>query len=386
MEFHPLANIFPLMEGGAFDALVADITQNGIRDPLVAYEDMILDGRNRWRAAERAGITITAKLVKQFNPEREGDPLEWVISKNLQRRHLDESQRAMVGSKLETFEHGGDRKSSDQDAIWHLDRDAVARMLNVSERSIARARVVRDSSNPNLIDLVEHGRVNVSRAAAIVKHPESFQHSVVAKIESGMKPTEALRQARREALPDKVAQLPVGKHRVIYIDPPWQYNDARQTGDHRESTGAIHHFSTMTLDELKLLDVKSLAADNCVLLLWAVFPMLPEALDLVKALGFKYKTAFVWDKGHGAFGSYHDAEAELLIIATIGSCVPEADQKEKQIQRFARSAHSRKPEEWRSLIDKLWPNGARVELFRRGDVPAGWTTWGAEAEQSEAAA
>jgi N6-adenosine-specific RNA methylase IME4 len=81
----------------------------------------------------------------------------------------------------------------------------------------------------------------------------------------------------------------------------------------------------------------------------------------------------------------------LLFVATRKSCTPDADKKEKQIQRFKRpKGHSRKPEEWRDMIDRLWiKHGTkrkpdRVELFRRGDAPDGWTVWGAEA-QAEAA-
>ena len=88
-----------------------------------------------------------------------------------------------------------------------------------------------------------------------------------------MKPTEALRRIKKVRGPAKVAALPEGKFRVIYADPPWQYNDARQTGDHRESTGALHHYSTMTIAELTALDVKAIAADEFpVLFLWATFP------------------------------------------------------------------------------------------------------------------
>src|SRR5258708_32860933 len=76
MKYPPLANIFPLMEGAAFDALVADIKANGLREPLVMYEGMLLDGRNRWRAALAAGIAITDKDIKQFDPKKDGDP-EW---------------------------------------------------------------------------------------------------------------------------------------------------------------------------------------------------------------------------------------------------------------------------------------------------------------------
>jgi len=106
MKYHPLSNIFPLMEGAAFDALVADIKANGVRDPLVMYEGLLLDGRNRWRATSVAGVTIAGKDIKQFDPKKDGDPLAWVISKNLQRRHLDESQRAMVAAKLATLKQG----------------------------------------------------------------------------------------------------------------------------------------------------------------------------------------------------------------------------------------------------------------------------------------
>jgi N6-adenosine-specific RNA methylase IME4 len=136
---------------------------------------------------------------------------------------------------------------------------------------------------------------------------------------------------------------------------------------------------------LKEFDVKSIAAPDSVLFCWATFPLLADALALVAAWGFKYKTAFVWDKGHGAFGNYHDADAELLLVATRGSCLPEADKKEKQVQRFPRGKHSAKPEEWRQLIDRLYPSGPRIELFRRGDCPAGWAIWGAEAAEDEAA-
>lgn len=370
MKAHPLAELFPLMEGNQFTALVADIKANGQREPIVLYEDKILDGRNRYRACIRAKIEPTFKNYKGK------DPLGFVISLNLNRRHLDESQRAWVARKLCNRPEGRPSKTT---AIAVVSQEDAAVIFNVSIDSIGRANIVHDKGIPELHHAVAQGCVAVSRAAAIAKKPVSFQRFFITKINEGKKSTEATRLAHRRALPARVAKLPDGKHRVIYADPPWQYNDARQTDDHRESTGAIDHYSTMTFDELKALNIKSLAADDCVLLLWGTFPLLPEALDLLKVWGFEYKQAFVWNKKHGAFGSYHDAEAELLFVATIGSCVPEIDKKEKQIQSFARGKHSHKPEEWRALIDKLWPSGPRIELFRRGNVPRGWKTWGAEA-------
>jgi N6-adenosine-specific RNA methylase IME4 len=143
---------------------------------------------------------------------------------------------------------------------------------------------------------------------------------------------------------------------------------------------AESHYPTMSTAELSLLDVRALAGDDTVLFCWATFPLLPDALEVIRAWGFKYKTAFVWDKGRPNFGNYHDASAELLIVATRGSGVPEIDERMRQIQTWPHPGeHSRKPEEARQMIDKLYPNGPRIELFRRGEAPAGWDVWGNEA-------
>src|SRR5262245_41055019 len=100
IAFHPLANVFPLIEGAEFEELVADITANGQNEPIVLHEEMILDGRNRYRAC------IAAEVEPSLAPYRGDDPLSFVISANLRRRHLDESQRAMVAAKLATMKQG----------------------------------------------------------------------------------------------------------------------------------------------------------------------------------------------------------------------------------------------------------------------------------------
>jgi len=219
-------------------------------------------------------------------------------------------------------------------------------------------------------------RGSVEQAETILRHSQELAEQVA---NGEVKPTEALRRIRNVQKVERIKALPEGQYHVIYADPPWQYNDSRQV-ENFEQTAAEHHYPTVSLADLKLLDVKKLAAPDSVLFCFATFPLLVDALDLVKSWGFAYKTAFIWDKGKGAFGHYHNAAAELLLIATRGSGTPQTGKREDQVQDFPREEHSRKPVAWRELIDRLYPVGSRIELFRRGNAPDGWDVWGAESE------
>jgi len=134
----------------------------------------------------------------------------------------------------------------------------------------------------------------------------------------------------------------------------------------------------MSLSELKALDIKNISADDSVLFLWATCPLLEDALELCKAWGFSYKANFVWDKVKHNMGHYNSVRHELLLICTRGSGTPEVSKLFDSVQVIERQEHSRKPEEFRTIIDTLYPSGPRVELFCRGDQPAGWKAWGNE--------
>jgi len=99
IPFHPLASLFPLMEGEEFDALVADIKKNGQREPIVLYQGKILDGRNRYRACLAAGVGLNLSKHEDNSPYI-GNPVAYVISKNVHRRHLTAEQKRELIAKL----------------------------------------------------------------------------------------------------------------------------------------------------------------------------------------------------------------------------------------------------------------------------------------------
>jgi len=141
----------------------------------------------------------------------------------------------------------------------------------------------------------------------------------------------------------------------------------------------------MSIAELCGLPVKALAQDDAVLFLWVTSPLLYEAAPIFDAWGFKYKSSFIWDKvGHNV-GHYNSVRHEFLLIGTRGSCTPDVPTLHDSVVEIPKSRkHSEKPEEFRQLIDSMYPHGSRLELFRRGTAPDGWDVWGNEADARNA--
>jgi ParB-like chromosome segregation protein Spo0J len=167
---HPAADLFPMIEGKAWEEFKEDIRKNGFLESITLYRGQILDGRNRYRAAIELG-KLNELGVAEFDDDHDFDPFQWVLSQNLHRRHLTESQRASVAAKLVNATHGGDRKSEhikgSIDTLISIDK--AAEMLSVGSASVKRAMVVQQHGSPELIAAVERGEVAVSRAATVAK-------------------------------------------------------------------------------------------------------------------------------------------------------------------------------------------------------------------------
>jgi N6-adenosine-specific RNA methylase IME4 len=163
------------------------------------------------------------------------------------------------------------------------------------------------------------------------------------------------------------------KYAAIYADPPWKYGDER--GD-VSAGGASAQYPLMELSDICELPVGTMAASDSVLFMWATAPLLPEAMEVIEAWGFTYKTHLVWDKGRPFYGNYSHVQHELLMVCTRGSCTPHPDaQLSKSIIAIDRSEHSAKPHEFYDLIEEMYPEGNRIELFAR-NRREGWDAYG----------
>lgn len=196
---HPAAEAFPMMPGIELQSLAADIQAHGQREPIVVFRGEVLDGRNRLRACQMVNVEPSfARLDAEVHAA--GGPVAYVVSCNIRRRHLDESQRAMVAAKLANLRDGqrADRAASiEAPAVSQAD---AARMLNVGRASVQRAREVLDKGAEPLVRAVERGDVAVSTAATIAKaHTEDEQRQIVAAGERAI--LDEAKRIREERLP-----------------------------------------------------------------------------------------------------------------------------------------------------------------------------------------
>lgn len=155
-EFHPLAKLFPMLPEKEREALKEDIQKNKQQVPVIIYQGKVLDGRNRIIVCEELGIEPITEPFKGNNP------FEFVLSMNLLRRHLDESQRAMIAVELATT-HQGQRTDLELPAMLpEVSQAEAAKLCNVSERLVRDAKKIKEKAPDRVNEIIE-GRITVSK-------------------------------------------------------------------------------------------------------------------------------------------------------------------------------------------------------------------------------
>lgn len=387
---HPLADIFPMILATDLKVLASDIAANGQVEPILLLEGMVLDGRNRQAACGLAGIE---PIYAEFDGT---DPLSFVLSKNLHRRHLSESQRAIAAAMIVDWERGVNQATS---GSANLPTRRAAEKLSVSERAVTAARRVREHGAPELIDAIRAGKVSVHAGEALseLQHAEQARvvrdekKAIVAKAKEiraeQAKVRHAVRTATlshiaekgREAAPDKI----IGPYPVIYADPPWRFGAWSEVTGHNKS--AENHYPTMETDDICRLfaDIGTPCTEDAVLFLWATNPMLLDGLRVMEAWGFTYVHHWIWDKEVAGTGYWGRDRHELLLVGKRGKFpAPLMGTQPETVHRERKGKHSAKPAYFAETIERLWPDLPKLELFCRSPRP-GWNAWGFEAAGGE---
>jgi N6-adenosine-specific RNA methylase IME4 len=373
---HPLAEVFPLMNKEEFDQLVTDIEQNGVLQPLTLYRGHILDGRNRYNAWLEAIQTVPG--IPLPREEFTGpDPVTFVMSANYHRRNLNESQRGMVVARItEHQKRGRPRKDNGEQAA--LTQDAIAKMLRVSTDTAQRSRHVLERGTQRLIARVDSGELPVALVTKVATMSTEDQRRLEELPEAAMR--SAWRRRRRERKERELAhsiqvatsRLGTQVYGVIYANPPWRTDQSDWRNVPRVSELVTGSMSTV---EIANLEVPSAA--NAVLFLWARPTMLSEAWEVITAWGFTYRDQLVWLKKTPQNEYWTLSGHELLLIATKGYVPPptNSERPNSAMPQDLPKGLRRKPEAFRTMIERLFPTVPRLEVFGTGNPAPGWSQY-----------
>lgn len=365
-------SLIPALSSEEYGQLEDNVLRDGIRDALIVWRGVLLDGHNRYKIAQEHGLPYD---VQEMNFDSRADAERWIILNQFGRRNLSTYDRSLLALKLKPMVAARAKTSqgtrTDLTSVRNLTevdtKKELAKAAGVSHDTIAKVEKIETAATPEIRAAVKSGEISINQAYQATRREEKkaeVQKRIddYAKVQTGVIDLSA---------PEK-------KYNIIYADPPWQYWDG---GNKNQA----EHYKTMTIDEICELPIKDIAAEDSVLFLWVTYPILDAAFRVIESWGFKYSTAaFVWVKKNRAqdtpffgCGAWTRANSELCLLATKGT-VQRLDASISQIIESPIEEHSKKPDIVRGLIERLVGKLPRVELFCR--YPAdGWDVWGNEA-------
>lgn len=231
----------------------------------------------------------------------------------------------------------------------------------------------------------EQFEMEMARAKALAVAAASGHSAVIKAAKAERHENKKKARAERENdLAKKIFALPTKVYGVIYADPEWKFKFFSEKG--QTNSSAENHYGTSALEAIKKRDIPSISANDCVLFLWATVPMMPQALEVMAAWGFSYKSSCCWVKSKAGTGYWFRNKHELLLVGTRGN-IPAPAEGAQWVSAIEAPTgkHSAKPEIFAEMIEQYYPNLPRIELNRRGAPRQGWDAWGNEAELAEAA-
>jgi N6-adenosine-specific RNA methylase IME4 len=345
-----------------YEGLERSILGEGCRDAVVVWnnDNIILDGHNRYEICQRHCIPF--RTIHRDFPTRTEAKL-WILQNQLARRNLTDYLRGIAALEYEQTiaEIARDNQGKRTDlspklakSLKPIDtREQVARMAGLSHGTLDKVRLIREKAT-------EEEKMKLSTPGSKLSI-----HQVFIKI-------------RQRELRTDTPAFPNNRFGVIYADPPYKFQFVES-----RFKAVENHYATMTFDMLAALPVSSLAADDSVLLLWAPAAILEQALQLVSRWGFTYRSCAVWVKDKIGMGYYFRNQHEHLLIAVKGNPpVPRPENRRSSVITAPRTEHSRKPDEVYELIERMYPNFSKIELFAR-QARKGWTAWGNQAPQAD---
>lgn len=389
--------------------LAESIKLIGLLQPvLVDQKNVLIAGHHRLEACKLLGWTEIEAVVADFD-ELTAKLAE--IDENLRRNELTVLQQAQhLQQREQVLEQMGLRAKVGWNGNQHTEKvggetisppkttDDIAQEVGLTGRSVQHRKQIANKITPGVQEVIAETAIadSTTQLLDLARMDPEQQQQVVEEMKSSGEwdVRKAKSKLNRDARIEKIAEIAIGNTNlsaiagspsapnqfpVIYADPPWRYEHVKT-----DNRAIENQYPTMALEEICALPVADLATPDAILFLWTTSPKLDESLDVVDAWGFTYRTCAVWDKEKIGMGYYFRQQHELLLVATRGSIpVPPVESRVSSVLRYPRGEHSAKPLEVARIIEAMYPELPKVELFCRNPQP-GWFAWGNQAYEAAA--
>jgi N6-adenosine-specific RNA methylase IME4 len=363
-------SLIPPLSPEEFAQLEKNCLAEGIREKILVWKGLIIDGHNRFEIATRWGLDFQTQ-EKHF--ENESDVKAWMITNQFGRRNLSNYQRSVLALQLESVfkekakekQKGGQggvllSQKSDEAKQEVSTKKELAKVANVSHDTIAKVKKIEEAAPEEVKQKLRTGEVSINQVYTDIKKAEK-KEARKTEIENQIKDIEE----------GKLPEL-TGTFEVIAIDPPWPYGREYDP----ETSRVANPYPEMSIEAIKAIELP-LAKDSIVFL-WTTHAFLKDAFDILEHWGCNYKATMVWDKERMGMGATVRMQCEFCLIGFKGKPYFNGS-AERDIIRETRRQHSRKPDAFFDFVDRA-TLGRKLEYFSR-EQRTNWTTYGNETEK-----
>lgn len=353
-------NLIPPLQPEEYRQLEENILNEGIRESIITWNGIIIDGHNRFEIAEKHNL-IFSTIEKEFADREEVK--DWIDKNQLGRRNLTDDQRKIIIGRRYNREKKKAHRPEKRDQSDHVNSERTCERL-AGEYRISSPSVRRYAKDAELFEKMEQEKPELARE--IWSGGKTLTD--IKKEEKVKARQEQIEEIKKKIENDEI-EKPSGLFDVLVIDPPWNYGREYDP----ETSRVANPYPEMNQSDL--LNIEIPAKDNCVLFLWTTHAFIWDAKELMDKWAFTYKATLVWDKNKMGMGANVRMQCEFCLLGVKGKPVLQGA-SERDIIRESRREHSRKPEAFYSMVDRMTV-GKKLDYFSR-ENREGWFCYGAE--------
>jgi N6-adenosine-specific RNA methylase IME4 len=362
-------SLIPALSSDEFMQLEANCIREGIRDAIITWQGVIIDGHNRYEIATKHGLKYKTE-EKVF--ESENDVKEWMINNQFGRRNLSNYQRSVLALQLEeVFSAKAKEKEFERKTTFVKSQKSSLETINtnkelsnisgVGQQTIARVKVIEAKATPEVKAKLATGEVSINQAYQEIKKDEKKAE----RIQLIEKQIEEIEQGNLPELN--------GLFDVVSVDPPWPYEGENKKVTSFDSLGrrVANPYPEMNISEIKEINLPLMK--DAIVLLWTTHKFLPDSFEILKTWGLEYKATLVWNKEKIGMGAWFRMQCEFCLVGIKGK--PYWNNTTfRDILIEPRREHSRKPDSFFKMIEEI-TLGRRLEYFSR-EKRSGWEVFG----------